>query len=61
VLESAGGRKIRAIAFRAGQSGLGEALLKREGALHLAVKLKRDTYGGSDRVECEILDGAWAG
>ena len=53
------GGKIRAIAFRAGANGLGEALLKREHALHLIVKLKRDTYGGSDRVEAEILDGAY--
>jgi single-stranded-DNA-specific exonuclease len=60
VLESSGGRKLRAIAFRAGTNGLGEALLKRDSALHLAVKIKRDTYGGDERVECEILDGAWA-
>jgi single-stranded-DNA-specific exonuclease len=60
VLEGSGGRKLRAIAFRAGQNALGEALLKKEGGLHLAVKLKRDTYGGDERVECEILDGAYA-
>lgn len=60
VLQSAGGRKLRAIAFRAGTNGLGEALLKREQKLHVAVKLKRDSYGGTEKVEAEILDGAWA-
>jgi single-stranded-DNA-specific exonuclease len=60
VLQSAGGRKIRAIAFRAGANALGEALMKRDSALHVAVKVKRDTYGGAERAEVEILDGAQA-
>ena len=59
-LEDGRGTKMRAIAFRAGTNALGEAILKREQPLNLLVKLKRDTWGGSDRVEAEILDGAFA-
>ena len=59
-LEDGRGTKMRAIAFRTGTNALGEAILKREQPLNLLVKLKRDTWGGSDRVEAEILDGAFA-
>lgn len=58
VLEDHNGRKLKTIAFRAGGSALGDALLGRDGLLHVAVKLKRDTYGGSERVEAELLDAA---
>jgi single-stranded-DNA-specific exonuclease len=60
VLEDSRGGRMRAIAFRAGTNGLGEALLKKEHPLHVVVKLKRDTWGGTDKVEAEILDGAFA-
>jgi single-stranded-DNA-specific exonuclease len=59
-LEDSRGGRMRAIAFRAGTNGLGEALLKKEHPLHVVVKLKRDTWGGTDKVEAEILDGAFA-
>ncbi|MGE3303620.1 MAG: single-stranded-DNA-specific exonuclease RecJ [Hyphomonadaceae bacterium] len=59
-LQNAGGVKISAIAFRAAKNALGEALLKREGPLHVAVKLKRNAYGGTERAEAEILDAARA-
>ncbi|KAF0187277.1 MAG: single-stranded-DNA-specific exonuclease RecJ [Hyphomonadaceae bacterium] len=58
VLEDARGARIRGISFRSATTALGEALLAREGAFHAAVKLKRDTYGGGDRVEAELLDAA---
>jgi len=58
VLQDARGDRIRGISFRTAQAPLGEALLSREGAFHVAVKLKRDTYGGGDRVEAELLDAA---
>ena len=60
VLEDARGARVRGIAFRIAQSPLGEAILKREGAVHVAVKLKRDTWGGGERVDCEMLDAAVA-
>ena len=57
--ERAAARSCARIAFRAVKSALGEALMKRKDrCLHVAVKLKRDSYGGTERVECEILDGA---
>ncbi len=56
VLEDARGARIRGISFRSATTPLGEALLAREGAFHTVVKLKRDTYGGGDRVEVELLD-----
>ena len=58
VLEDARGARIRGISFRSATTPLGEALLAREGAFHVAVKLKRDTYGGGDRVEAELVDAA---
>lgn len=58
VLQDARGDRIRGISFRSATTPLGEALLAREGALHVAVKLKRDTYGGGDKVEAELLDAA---
>lgn len=61
VLEDARGARIRGISFRSAKAPLGEALLAREGAFHVAVKLKRDTYGGGDKVEAELLDAATLG
>lgn len=61
VLQDARGDRIRGISFRSANTPLGEALLAREGAFHVAVKLKRDTYGGSDKVEAELLDAAALG
>lgn len=60
VLEDSRGAKISAIAFRAGVNALGEALLKRDHPLHVAVKLKLNAFNGNERVEVEILDGAYA-
>jgi single-stranded-DNA-specific exonuclease len=58
VLEDASGAKLKTIAFRAGAGLLGEALLGRDGMIHAAVKLKKDSYGGTERVEAELLDAA---
>jgi single-stranded-DNA-specific exonuclease len=56
------GESIRAIAFRAANSPLGEALLQSRGRrVHLAGKFKRDDYGGQARVELHIDDAAPAG
>ena len=60
VLEDARGARLRGISFRIAQSPLGEAILRREGAFHVVVKLKRDTWGGGERVEAELLDAAIA-
>lgn len=61
VLQDARGARIRGISFRSATTPLGEALLAREGAFHVVVKLKRDTYGGGDRVEAELLDAVALG
>lgn len=61
VLEDARGQKLRGIGFRQAGTPLGEALMRREGAFHAAVKLKRNAWGGTERVEAELLDAAQVG
>jgi len=56
-LEAGNGSRIDAIAFRAASQPIGEALLDRSrGPLHVAGTLKRDTWGGRDKVELFIDD-----
>lgn len=51
VTVEAGGEKLRAIAFRAGETALGEALRAARGQmLHLAGKLKIDRRGGAEMI-----------
>jgi single-stranded-DNA-specific exonuclease len=59
-LEDARGARIGGIAFRAMKSPLGEALMKREGTFHAAVRLKRNEWNGNVRAEVEIVDLAAA-
>ncbi len=59
MLEGGDGARIDAIAFRAKGQPLGDALLAANGMpLHVAGHLKRDTWGGRDRVELTIEDAA---
>lgn len=60
-LEDARGARIGGIAFRAMKSPIGEALMKREGLFHAAVRLKRNDWNGISRAEVEIVDLAIAG
>jgi len=60
-LEDARGARIGGIAFRATKSPIGEALLKREGLWHAAVRLKRNEFNGNVSAEVEIVDLATAG
>jgi single-stranded-DNA-specific exonuclease len=55
--DGAGGR-LRAVAWRAGDTELGRRLLSREGALHVAGRLKPDDYLGRRAVEMENEDVA---
>jgi single-stranded-DNA-specific exonuclease len=56
-----GGRGLKAVAFRAAGTPLGEALLTSAGApLHLAGHLKRDTWNGADGVDLVVEDAARA-
>lgn len=59
-LEDARGARIGGIAFRAMKSPIGEALMRREGALHAAVRLKRNEWNGNVSTEVEIVDLALA-
>lgn len=59
VAQDARGERIRGIAFRA-QEAIAQALQQKERLLHLAVKLKRNDFGGNERVEAELIDAAWA-
>ncbi|MCB1556298.1 MAG: single-stranded-DNA-specific exonuclease RecJ, partial [Alphaproteobacteria bacterium] len=56
-----GGPRMKAMAFRAGGTKLGDALLAcRDKPLHLAGTLKIDSWSGTDKVEMHIQDGAKA-
>jgi single-stranded-DNA-specific exonuclease len=57
-LRSRDGATVDAIAFRAMHSPLGEALLKGDGALHVAAKLSGNFFRGVERVETRIIDVA---
>jgi single-stranded-DNA-specific exonuclease len=57
MLEDENGAKIRAIAFRANATPLGDALLGRN-PLHVIARVKKDEWRGGDAVDCEILDAA---
>src|SRR4029077_10109185 len=50
-LEDVRGARIGGIAFRAMKSAIGEALLKREGTFHAAVRVKRNEWNGSTSAE----------
>lgn len=58
VLSDGAGGRLRAVAWRAGETELGRRLLSREGALHVAGRLKPDDYMGRRGVELEIEDAA---
>ncbi len=56
------GPHLNAIAFRAAETPLGQALLKSRGqAIHLAGKLKEDNWNGQTRVQLQVEDAAPAG
>ena len=55
-LIDASGQRIRAVAWRAGDTPLGRRLLAAGGAIHAAGKLKINSWNGRDTVEMEIED-----
>jgi single-stranded-DNA-specific exonuclease len=55
--DGAGGR-LKAVAWRAGETELGRRLMAGQGALHVAGRLKPDDYMGREGVELEIEDAA---
>ena len=60
-LEDVRGARIGGIAFRAMKSPIGEALMKRDGIFHAAVRLKKNEWNGNTNAEIEIVDLAAAG
>ena len=59
LLEGGDGARLDAVAFRAKGQPIGEALLQANGMpLHVAGYLKRDTWGGRDKIELTIGDVA---
>ena len=59
VLEAGDGGRLEAIAFRAAGQPLGELLMGAAGfPLHVAGQLRRDTWGGRDKIELAIDDAA---
>ena len=60
-LASAGGESLKAVAFRAAEAPLGQALLAARGKpLHVAGTLSLDHWQGSARPQLRILDAAAA-
>ena len=57
LIDAAGGR-LKAVAWRAGDSEIGRRLMAGGGALHVVGKLKPDDWNGRDGVELEIEDAA---
>ncbi len=58
-LTDATGGRLKGIAFRALDTALGDALLNSKGVtLHLAGKLREDSWAGADAVQFQIEDGA---
>lgn len=59
VLEAADGSRLDAIAFRAAGQPLGGLLVNAGGMpLHIAGQLRKDTWGGRNRIEVQIDDAA---
>jgi single-stranded-DNA-specific exonuclease len=60
VLEAGDGSRLDAVAFRAAGQPLGDLLLEASGGLplHVAGQLRRDTWGGRNRIELQIEDAA---
>jgi single-stranded-DNA-specific exonuclease len=61
VLTGPDGGRLKAIAFRAAGEELGRALLASRGAaLHVAGRLKLDSWQGRDQVQIQIEDAAFS-
>ncbi len=59
VLESGDGSRLEGVAFRAAGEALGDLLLNAAGMpLHVAGSLKRDSWGGREKIELTIEDAA---
>ncbi|WP_072389972.1 single-stranded-DNA-specific exonuclease RecJ [Hyphomicrobium sp. CS1GBMeth3] len=60
VLEAGDGSRLDAVAFRAAGQPLGDLLTAASGALpvHVVGQLRRDTWGGRNRIELQIEDAA---
>ena len=60
VLEAGDGSRLDAVAFRAAGQPLGDLLLAAAGGfpVHVAGQLRRDTWGGRNRIELQIEDAA---
>lgn len=59
VLEAADSSRLEAIAFRAAGQPLGDLLMSTSGMpLHVAGNLRRDTWGGREKIELQIEDAA---
>ncbi|MBS0409232.1 MAG: single-stranded-DNA-specific exonuclease RecJ [Proteobacteria bacterium] len=57
-LVDAAGHRLKAVAWRSGDTPLGQRLLAGGGSVHVAGKLKRDDWKGRDGVEIDIEDVA---
>jgi single-stranded-DNA-specific exonuclease len=57
-LEDSRGKGVRAIAFNVANDPIGEALQVRDAVVHVAVRVKRNAYNGSESAEVELVDAS---
>lgn len=57
-LEDSRGKGVRGIAFNCANEPLGEALQARDAVVHVAVRVKRNSYQGNESAEVELVDAA---
>ena len=60
-LSGVAGGRVKAIAFRSAGTALGRELLEGRMPLHLAGRVKLDTWQGREQVSFEIEDAAQVG
>jgi single-stranded-DNA-specific exonuclease len=59
MLEAGDGSRLEAVAFRAAGQPLGQLLLEAGGMpIHIAGQLRRDSWGGRDKIELTVDDAA---
>jgi single-stranded-DNA-specific exonuclease len=54
--KSSDGGRVRAVAWRAEDTALGRRILSGVGVVHVAGRLKLDTWNGKENLELEIFD-----
>jgi single-stranded-DNA-specific exonuclease len=57
-LEDARGKGVRGMAFNCANEPMGEMLTQKDAVAHVAVRVKRNSYNGSESAEVELVDAS---